>query len=205
MPGRSLDTTGLCVTSARYEEVPHQHWSGTSPLTGAGGAIYSGGAALSSVGSYGVNATGTSGGLIYTMSSMPSAYANLKIYFSALYGPVTVKVYSGTNTSSTGTQLGSGTASYISPAFQLNGLGPIWGSGGVGTIGGTITIVVTSSGPGPSLFSIDSIGYGWITFTLNTTLYTQCGEPKDKYEFGFNGQIKTNEIAGIGNHNTALF
>lgn len=27
----------------------------------------------------------------------------------------------------------------------------------------------------------------------------------DKYEFGYNGQMKTNEIAGMGNHNTALF
>jgi hypothetical protein len=36
-------------------------------------------------------------------------------------------------------------------------------------------------------------------------LYTQCGQPKDHYEFGFNGQMKTNEIAGVGNHNAALF
>ena len=26
-----------------------------------------------------------------------------------------------------------------------------------------------------------------------------------EYRFGFNGQMKTNEIAGIGNHTTALF
>ena len=27
----------------------------------------------------------------------------------------------------------------------------------------------------------------------------------DAYRFGFNGQMKDNEVAGIGNHNTALF
>jgi hypothetical protein len=32
-----------------------------------------------------------------------------------------------------------------------------------------------------------------------------CNGGDDKYEFGFNGQMKTNEIAGVGNHNTALF
>jgi hypothetical protein len=31
------------------------------------------------------------------------------------------------------------------------------------------------------------------------------GEFGKDYRFGFNGQMKTNEIAGIGNHNTALF
>src|SRR5690606_926300 len=45
----------------------------------------------------------------------------------------------------------------------------------------------------------------WTTYTLGTSLYTTCGNPADKYEFGYNGQMKTNEIAGIGNHNSALF
>jgi|GEM_PF-5357502 len=32
-----------------------------------------------------------------------------------------------------------------------------------------------------------------------------CDWDKDRYRFGFNGQEKVNEIAGIGNHNTAEF
>jgi hypothetical protein len=32
-----------------------------------------------------------------------------------------------------------------------------------------------------------------------------CDEDKDRYRFGFNGQEKVNEIAGVGNHNTAEF
>ncbi|HET8574248.1 MAG TPA: hypothetical protein VFL76_10290, partial [Edaphocola sp.] len=36
-------------------------------------------------------------------------------------------------------------------------------------------------------------------------LVTICDGDKDKYRFGFNGQEKVNEWAGIGNHNTARF
>jgi hypothetical protein len=32
-----------------------------------------------------------------------------------------------------------------------------------------------------------------------------CNGDKDRYRFGFNGQEKVNEIAGVGNHNTAEF
>ncbi|XZF15207.1 polymorphic toxin type 43 domain-containing protein [Chitinophagaceae bacterium MMS25-I14] len=42
--------------------------------------------------------------------------------------------------------------------------------------------------------------------TSPQTIVTQiCNGGKDNYEFGFNGQMKDNEIAGIGNWNTALF
>lgn len=37
-----------------------------------------------------------------------------------------------------------------------------------------------------------------------STTISNAGE-KDYYRFGFNGQEKVNEIAGIGNHNTAMF
>ncbi len=39
---------------------------------------------------------------------------------------------------------------------------------------------------------------------LQPRLVTTCGEVKDLYRFGHNGQEKTNELAGVGNHNTAL-
>ncbi|MDI9320071.1 MAG: hypothetical protein QM530_06290 [Phycisphaerales bacterium] len=41
-------------------------------------------------------------------------------------------------------------------------------------------------------------------YTPRDVLVTICDE-KDNYRFGFNGQEKVNEIAGLGNHNTALF
>ncbi|MBL7705486.1 MAG: hypothetical protein JNM21_08035 [Taibaiella sp.] len=39
----------------------------------------------------------------------------------------------------------------------------------------------------------------------HTYLVDVCDESKDRYRFGFNGQEKVNEIAGVGNHNTAQF
>ena len=39
----------------------------------------------------------------------------------------------------------------------------------------------------------------------HTYLVDVCDESKDRYRFGFNGQEKINEIAGVGNHNTAQF
>ncbi|HTO15173.1 MAG TPA: hypothetical protein VLZ83_05355 [Edaphocola sp.] len=38
-----------------------------------------------------------------------------------------------------------------------------------------------------------------------TYLVEVCDESNDRYRFGFNGQEKVNEIAGVGNHNTAEF
>jgi len=55
-------------------------------------------------------------------------------------------------------------------------------------------------------FYIDSIAL--VTDTITTSYITSTLSSKtlsDKYRFGFNGQEKVNEIAGTGNHNTALF
>ncbi|HTO15166.1 MAG TPA: hypothetical protein VLZ83_05320 [Edaphocola sp.] len=41
--------------------------------------------------------------------------------------------------------------------------------------------------------------------TAQTYLVEVCDESKDRYTFGYNGIEKVNEIAGIGNHYTALF
>lgn len=43
------------------------------------------------------------------------------------------------------------------------------------------------------------------TYTSQTITSTICNTGGDRYRFGFNGQEKTNEIAGVGNHNTALY
>lgn len=43
---------------------------------------------------------------------------------------------------------------------------------------------------------------GWTTAPLAVQL---SNKDADKYKFGFNGQEKVNEIAGVGNHTTALF
>jgi len=44
-----------------------------------------------------------------------------------------------------------------------------------------------------------------LSYTNQNQLVQICPMVKDEYRFGFNGQQKDNEYAGIGNHNTALF
>ena len=41
--------------------------------------------------------------------------------------------------------------------------------------------------------------------SLPNTYVQICNTGVDKYEFGFNGQLKSNEISCVTNHNTALF
>ncbi len=60
----------------------------------------------------------------------------------------------------------------------------------------------------PSVFAtttivIDSIVKDSISFTPELVITKVCDE--GVYEYGYNGQIKDNEWAGNGNHNTALF
>lgn len=55
-------------------------------------------------------------------------------------------------------------------------------------------------------YTIDSIALVIDTITTSYVTSILSSETlEDKYRFGFNGQEKVNEIAGIGNHNTALF
>ncbi len=44
-----------------------------------------------------------------------------------------------------------------------------------------------------------------LEYRQQNTVTQVCNGSADKYRFGFNGQMKDNEIAGIGNHNTAKF
>jgi hypothetical protein len=210
MPGRSLDTAGLCVTQTQYTEVPHTNWVNGGPLAGGGGGgaepyggIDSLGAASSGYVS-GVRAIGATGGIAFTISGITRYYINLQLFFTYLAGTMQVRVYPGTNTS--GTQLGSRNVGATSPVPNIN----LSGVTNSSSSSGTITVVITPVGGAThtgsnTLFSLDSIGYSYVTYTLSTSLYTRCGDPKDKYPFGFNGQMKMNEIAGVGNHNTALF
>jgi hypothetical protein len=58
------------------------------------------------------------------------------------------------------------------------------------------------------MFVVDSIVVEDPTYIQTGGMYTTCIDSmniNDKYEFGFNGQLKINEIAGMGNHNTALY
>jgi hypothetical protein len=104
MPGRSLDTAGLCVTSPIYTEVPHYHWNNAGQLSsaGGGGATSVGGATLTNLPNGGIRANGTRVGFQYTITGIPAAYISLQLNFSYLAGSTsgsaTVTVYQGRGT-----------------------------------------------------------------------------------------------------------
>jgi hypothetical protein len=55
-------------------------------------------------------------------------------------------------------------------------------------------------------FTLDSVNYTQQNGSTSSTQLVQISSKQsDKYRFGFNGQEKDNEIAGVGNHNTAEF
>lgn len=72
---------------------------------------------------------------------------------------------------------------------------------------GTVNIVFTKSTPSvPDLtWTLVNFRIGHWEYVPQNTYVQICNTGVDKYEFGFNGQMKTNEIAGTGNHNTAVF
>jgi len=73
---------------------------------------------------------------------------------------------------------------------------------------GILGLSITSRFGPPATSGSITLG-GFVTvitgYEAQQVTVTICNEGDDKYRFGFNGQEKTNEIAGIGNHNTAEF
>jgi len=73
---------------------------------------------------------------------------------------------------------------------------------------GILGLSITSRFGPPATSGSITLG-GFVTvitgYEAQQVTMTICNEGDDKYRFGFNGQEKVNEIAGIGNHNTALF
>jgi len=72
--------------------------------------------------------------------------------------------------------------------------------------GGTVNVVWTKavSSPPTVTLTVSGLHFGHWTYEPGE-VYVQICNSRDPYEFGFNGQMKSNEIAGVGNHNTALF
>jgi hypothetical protein len=120
-----------------------------------GRALAHGAATLTDQPNDGVAASGTGGGLSYVVSGITAYSIQLSTYFSAISGTATITAWKGTNTGSTGIQLGSTTTGVTSPAISLN-LTPM----GNLTTPATITVTITmANGSSGSLFTIESLGY----------------------------------------------
>jgi len=68
----------------------------------------------------------------------------------------------------------------------------------------TATFSLLSTLPGGTI-NVAHPGYKTLIYVPGTVTRTLCDNEKDKYRFGFNGQEKDNEIAGVGNFTTAEY
>jgi len=68
-----------------------------------------------------------------------------------------------------------------------------------------LSLSITSMTATSGSVSITSVTYWhWVNNVVTITELV-CNQPNDKYRFSFDGQEKTNEWAGVGNHYTAQF
>jgi len=91
-------------------------------------------------------------------------------------------------TDTTGTSIGSGLIQGAS-AVQI----PYSGS-----TSATINYALIATGP--SSVTLTSVSVGSVTYVPGITVVTACNKTNDFYRYGFNGKLKDNEWAGIGNH-----
>jgi|GEM_PF-2613831 len=91
-------------------------------------------------------------------------------------------------TDTTGTSIGSGVIQGAS-AVQI----PYSGSASA-----TINYALISTGG--SSVTLTSAKIGTVTYVPGITVVTACNKTNDFYRYGFNGQMKNNEWAGVGNY-----
>jgi RHS repeat-associated protein len=68
------------------------------------------------------------------------------------------------------------------------------------TATGPSTRITMTSTAATSTFTITAIPINFTTWTSGTIVTTVCSKDGDAYRYGFNGKLKDNEWAGIGNH-----
>ena len=205
MPGRwTSDTDAHCSTLTLSQLVPHK--TNTDLL---GGTILSpsfslihGATALTAATGLGTTAGytvyGSGGGVSKTLTVTSGVPIAINISIPYIYGSfitISVRETKAGVTSVLNTKNVTAAASYV-----LN----------VTPTTGTISIVVETmssfaAAPSGGLFTLGYIGYEQVNYVPENVLVNLCSDNKDKYEFGYNTQMKVNEIAGIGNWNTAEF
>ena len=205
MPGRwTSDTDAHCSTLTLSQLVPHK--TNTDLL---GGTVLSpsfslihGATALTAATGLGTTAGytvyGKGGGVSKTFTVASGVPIAINISIPYIYGSfitISVRETKAGVTSVLNTKNVTAAASYV-----LN----------VTPTTGTISIVVETmssfaAAPSGGLFTLGYVGYEQVNYVPENVLVNLCSDNKDKYEFGYNTQMKVNEIAGIGNWNTAEF
>ena len=204
MPGRFVnDNAGHEVTLTQIMMVP-QTGLVAAALSSAAGMPYnehpltmsSSGGVVNSVG-----VTGRTGGFTINVQVTPGQPTSLQVAFGYVYGYTTITVTE---------QLLNGTINTLKSlpvnyanTYILQPFTPTMGTVKV-TIG---TMSSYLNAPAGGLFVVNSVGLVKTTLVPQTVVTTINNGGTDPYEFGSGGggQLKSNEIAGTGNHYTALF
>ena len=223
MPGRYMSDTGCnCFTTTLMEMVPtviHENIlpypafsDGLITVVGSGG-ISPG----PTPGSAYISVTKDGGGVSVAMTNLPiNEKLKVSLEIPALKGVFYVLVADDTTGKIVGSLLLDNTQGKESTFATV----------GFSTTSGSVSMLIVSelqqaafdrllksygggaelpfiAPTGASTLLITSIGFPKDTVIEKSVVTTVCD--KDYYRYGYNGQLKVNEIAGVGNHNTALF
>ena len=193
MPGRTTqDTNKHCTLVMQTQVVPQQVYV-SDPLSqnssGTGGATLSYGPAS-------VSANGSTGGVRHTLNVTPGQPVTLYVTLGYLAAtPVNIGVSE---------TVGGGAVNLTS--MQVSATGQYSLTFTPTTANPWLDVTMLVSLPRPTTFlTVSDVGVYKTQYVTQDVVVQICNGAEDRYEFGFNGQMKTNEIAGIGNHNTAMF
>ncbi|MCW3122349.1 MAG: repeat protein, partial [Flavipsychrobacter sp.] len=136
--------------------------------------------------------------LVYPVApGIPQTVSVTVTYYATI--PYTIEVVDGTSRAFLGWQI-------ISSGVPLSAIVSI----PITPTSSSIAIEVMEGGiiggswaPPPHYIDLYNVSYDTTSTTATIVSTTICDE--DGYLYGYNGQMKVNEIAGLGNHNTSLF
>jgi len=199
MPGRSFgDTTSQCITLTSTAMVPAlypiwQPWHGSTPWTptflgGVGG--------FSSYGTYiQLNCANPGDGFDYTVPVAAGVPQSISVNLT-YYG-----MPDGYNINILNPISGMPIATRSLSGFGFSG--PVAVSFTPTTSSVIFEIMETSSAG--YFFNLDLYGISYDSVAYVPSLVTSVVCNEDGYEYGHNGQMKVNDIAGLGNHYTSLY
>jgi hypothetical protein len=204
MPGRYVaDNAQQCAMVTMNRSVPYKSMTQVNPTSGVGygGATVAGTAVVAcGAGPYKrADIKGQTGGVTYTLTVTPGVVFRVELNVPSMLGNVNGVI----------TEVRSGTTTTLySQTFTTGTFGVRDISTDITPQTNTVKITLTSSlsyFTVATLFTVGCLNYEELKYSTENSLVQICSGGDDKYRFGYNGQMKMNEIAGMGNWNTAQF
>jgi RHS repeat-associated protein len=187
MPGRTTQDTGKhCTLVMQTQVVPQQVFVNedlSQNSTGTGGATLSYGPAS-------VSASGSTGGVKHTLTVTPGQPVTLYLTVSMSASPVSIGVSE---------TVGGGPVNLTSMTVNSAGQYVLNFTPTTANPWVQVTLMVSLSRP-TTFLTVRDMGVYKTQYVTQDVVVQLCNGGDDKYEFGFNGKYKDNEIAGIGNN-----